>query len=68
MPKAFRTLLVKLRMGASSIKHAMCLFGFNENDEFLFKNTSNETKTVAIPLTATEPRIGFHINFQEKEQ
>jgi hypothetical protein len=49
----------------SQIKHAMCLFGINEEDEFLFKNTSNETKTVSIPLTACEPKIGYHISFKE---
>jgi hypothetical protein len=53
------------RMGDSEIKHAMCLFGINEEDEFLFKNTSNETKTVSIPLTACEPKIGYHISFKE---
>jgi len=53
------------RMGDSAIKHAMCLFGINEEDEFLFKNTSNETKTVSIPLTNCEPKIGYHITFQE---
>ena len=52
-------------MGDSAIKHAMCLFGINEEDEFLFKNTSNETKTVSIPLTNCEPKIGYHITFQE---
>ena len=52
-------------MGNSSIKHAMCLYGFDEDSEFLFKYTSNETKTIAIPLTKCEPRIGYHICFQE---
>lgn len=52
-------------MGVSSIKHAMCLYGFNEDSDFLFKNTSNDTKTIAIPLAKTEPRIGYHILFQE---
>ena len=52
-------------MGDSEMKHAMCLFGFNEKDEFLFKNTSNETKTVSIPLTVCEPKIGYHISFKE---
>ncbi|CAG5088130.1 Oidioi.mRNA.OKI2018_I69.PAR.g11741.t1.cds [Oikopleura dioica] len=60
-----KVLVCPVRMGSSSIKHAMCLYGFNEESEFLFKNTSNETKTIAIPLTKCEPRIGYHICFQE---
>ncbi|CAG5110487.1 Oidioi.mRNA.OKI2018_I69.chr2.g4886.t1.cds [Oikopleura dioica] len=60
-----KVLVCPVRMGKSSIKHAMCLYGFNEDSDFLFKNTSNETKTIAIPLTKGEPKIGYHICFQE---
>ena len=43
-----------------SIKHAVCLYGFDEDaNSFLFKNSSSEETTIKVPLSETQVEVTF---------
>ena len=47
-----------LRTELKNIKHAMCMYGFDEEDRaFVFKNSSSEKTTVKVPLISNQEKV-----------
>ncbi|CAG5107646.1 Oidioi.mRNA.OKI2018_I69.chr1.g3426.t1.cds [Oikopleura dioica] len=59
-----KTLVCPVNTGLADMKHAMCLYGFDEEDStFIFKNSSSENTTIKVPLSSSQPKLGYHISF-----